>query len=514
MGTYVNPTREEITSNGLVEWGDYYIDKDDFDSKLETATKSGNTSIYGVNGSSSVNRNDFNKIAQELTGIFGMPYQFSEIVDPVIETVSGSTKSSSNIGRKFNEKIFSVMPVLFLTPGEPKFMSGYGKKAKSLMAGRLIGSQILGGDNDNEGAEFDDGRYYSFTSNFVEYKKYANVALRALALYMGIEDVSVPVPGTSKMIKLGNIDVENFMNNEFTKLFGSQCVVPFFVDANTSSNESFSNSTTESVVGQTVNGFSSTAREIKFMMGAGGNGIIKSIGSAVTDVSGNILSSLGDLSDVVAGDTMISRITNELTTIVTGGKIVFPEIWSDSSYSKSYDVSLRLRSPDPDPVSIFLNIYLPIILLISMTAPRQIGNSSNSFEAPFLVRATYKSIFSCDLGIIESLSIDKGGQSNWNVMGHPITADVSVSIKDLYESMFISKRMGLLTNTAQMDYLATLAGTDLNEYEPLRMIKLWAQILGDTPRDWASDLWGGVKQKLNSAASGVLGKITDTRFLR
>ena len=79
--------------------------------------------------------------------------------------------------------------------------------------------------------------------------------------------------------------------------------------------------------------------------------------------------------------------------------------------------------------------------------------------------------------------------------------------------MFISKRMGLICNTAQMDYLATMAGVDLNEFEPTRMVKLFAQILGDTPRDWANDMWGGVKRSLNLTAAKVLSNFTDTRYL-
>ena len=458
----------------------------------------------------------YNRVARSLAGIFGMPYQFSKNVDPPIEslrtTVSAGSVNDDNgtIGRKYAQKIFSVAPILFLTPGEPKFMDGYGKEAKARMARQLVSL----GDDDDSG-DFDEGRYYSFISNFPEYKKYTNVALRALALYMGIGDVEVVPPGTSKKaVALKNIDVEKYMNNSFTKLFGSQCVVPFYLDAESAINESFTNNTTESMIAQTVNGFSQTAKEVQFIMGSKDpGGVLSFIGSAVTDVASNFTSAFGDVAEVVAGKNLITRVSNELTTIVSGGKIIFPEIWSDSEYDRSFDISIKLRSPDPDPVSIFLNVYMPIILLVSMAAPRQIGNSSNAYESPFLVRATYKSIFNCDLGMITSLSISKGGQGNWNTLGQPVSADVTLSIRDLYGSMFVSKRMGLVCNTAQMDYLATMAGVDLNEFEPTRMIKLVAQILGDTPRDWANDMWGGVKRSLNLAAAKVLSNFTDTRYL-
>lgn len=495
-----------------IEWnGDQMtVTADEYEDLLSTVTG------FGINTAATKStKYMFNQITKSVAGIFGMPYQFSTNVDPAIEINSTQTKyaiynTSGKIGRKFTEKIFSIAPVLFLTPGEPKFMAGYDNKAKRRMAETLVSL----GDDDNTD-EFDEGRYYSFISNFPEYKKYANVALRALAMFMGIGDVKVVPPGTvGNGTKLSNIDVEKYMNNDFTKLFGTQCVVPFYLDAESAINETFTNNTTESMIAQTVNGFSQTAKEIQFIMGSkDSGGVMQSIGAAVTDVASNITSALGDVAEVLAGKNLITRVSNELTTIVSGGKIIFPEIWSDSEYDRSFDITIKLRSPDPDPVSIFLNIYMPIILLVSMAAPHQIGNSSNSYESPFLVRATYKSIFNCDLGMITSLSISKGGQGNWNVLGQPISADVTLSIRDLYGSMFISKRMGLICNTAQMDYLATMAGVDLNEFEPTRMIKLYAQILGDTPRDWANDMWGGVKRSLNIAAAKVLSNFSDTRYL-
>lgn len=453
---------------------------------------------------------NYDAVSDSMAGIFGMPYQFSTNVDPPMEDDTGTSPIYSNtgtIGRKYAEKIFSVAPILFLIPGEPKFMDGYGQDAKKMMA------KIMLDPEDGDSDDFDEGRYYSFVSNFNKYRKYANTALRVLSYYMGIGDVEVIPPGTNrKAVKLNNIDINKYMKNDFTKLFGSQPTVPFYVDAETSISESFSNSTTESMISQTVNGFSSSAREIQFLMG-GDKSLLKNIGSAITELSTNALNSLGDVADVLAGKNIITAMTNELATVVSGGKIIFPEIWSDSSYDKSYSITLKLRSPDPDPVSIFLNVYMPIILLISMAAPHQIGNSSNSYESPFLVRATYKSIFNCDLGIITSLDIQKGGSGNWNILGQPISADVTITIKDLYSSMFISKRMGMICNTAQMDYLATMAGVDLNEYEPFRMVYLYAMTLADTPRDWANDLWGGVKRTLNLKVAKVFSKFSDTRYL-
>ena len=164
----------------------------------------------------------------------------------------------------------------------------------------------------------------------------------------------IPIPGTMKDEKLSEIDIEDFVSTDFTKIFGTNCVLPFYLDAETSISEDFGNDTTESMISQTANGFSQTAREIQFILGSrDGGGLMKAMGSAVTEIGTNLAEAAGQLSDALAGKNLLSRITGELTTIVSGGKIIFPEIWSGSSYSKSYNISLKLRSPDPDPVSIF-----------------------------------------------------------------------------------------------------------------------------------------------------------------
>lgn len=487
-----------------------YDSYEDLLNKLEDSD-----SVYKANGKKSGSSKYSKKITDSITGIFGLPYQFSDTVDPVMaENGDGISDTDAHVGRKYGQKILSVMPILFLTPGEPLFMGkGSAKGAAAMEMARRLYNRLGGDDESSEDLD-EDGRYYTFAQNFPEYKKYANTALRALAFYMGIDDITIPVPGKGEDVKLSKIDIEEFLSNDFVKIFGTQCSIPFYLDAETSISEDFGNDTTESMISQTANGFSQTAREIQFILGSkDGGGLAKALKDVAVNVTDAVMETAGNLADAFAGKNLLSRVAGELTTIVSGGKIIFPEIWSGSSYSKSYNINLKLRSPDPDPVSIFLNVYMPIVLLVSMAAPRQIGNGANSYESPFLVRATYKSIFNCDLGIIQSLSITKGGSDRWNVMGQPYVADVTITLKDLYSSMFISKMMGLVANTAQMDYLATMAGVNLNDFEFTRMMRLTSMILKDAPRDYVNDFWGGIKRSIAQKGSRILGNFSDVRSL-
>ena len=488
------------------DWGELGAeDQATYERMLDDIANNG----YNIGGTYGANVTDSREVTSmmtdSITGIFGIPYQFSDQVDPTI--------NSNHVGRKYIEKILSVMPIMFLTPGEPLFMDNYGQDAKDTVA-----KQIFDTSGDDEALnDLGDGKYYSFNSRFTEYQRYANVAMRSLAQFMGVGNVEIPIPNGG-MKRLNDLRVEDLLNKSFLRLFGANTAIPFYMDAANSITESFSNDTSESMLSQKANQFSDTAREIQFIAGSGDvGGIAGAVKNAVTGAGSNILDAatgvLDSVGSALVGKGLMTRITNELTTIVTGGKIIFPEIWSGSNYSRNYQLTMKLRSPDPDPVSIFLNIYVPIILLVSMAAPRQVNNSANSYQSPFLVRATYKSIFNCELGLITSLSIDKGGEDMWNTMGMPIQADVTIDIKDLYSSMFISKSQGIMNNTAQMDYLALMAGLDMNELDVTRMVSLGAMIYSNKPRDFVYDMWGGIKTGLNKTVNNVLGRITDTRFL-
>ena len=174
--------------------------------------------------------------------------------------------------------------------------------------------------------------------------------------------------------------------------------------------------------------------------------------------------------------------------------MVFPELWSDSDYDRSYSIDIKLRSPDADDVSIFLNIIVPYIHLMALTAPRDMDGlaNSNGYVAPFLVRAFSISMFSIDMGIITDLSITKGGEGNWTTgSGLPTSVDVSLTIKDLYKSMYMTKATlnrndsfftKFIANDAEMEELMTLAGVQTQGISLERRWDILSAALGQGTR--------------------------------
>lgn len=446
-------------------------------------------------------------------GIFGMPYQFSKEVDI---RITGDREE--DFGRMYFSKIISVMPVMFITPGEPFFISD-----NKFMNDRR--REVLQLYDDNSDLTVDDvvnGKtslpFYTFKSTFKEYVKYVNPMIQALALFMGMQDEEY-YDGKGNTHKLWSFDLYDILNKDFAKLFNANTSLALYLDAENSVSESFSNNTTESMLSQKVNSLSDTAKELSFLMGSAGVGnLYDTLNKAVSDTTASMGQALGELP--IAGG-VIRRITSSLATVVTGGKIIFPEIWNSSEFSRSYNINIKLRSPDNDPMSILFNIYIPCCCLAALALPRQIKNKANDYSSPFLVRATYKSIFNCQLGIVTSLSFTKGGEDKWNAMGLPTQVDVSMEIKDLYSTMFMSKNdsdkhwSGLTSNVGELDYLSLMAGLDMNKSWYTKNLQLKLSLAAGEIENLPSMVWNSFLEGANRKASNFLSKVlgADVRFV-
>jgi hypothetical protein len=77
------------------------------------------------------------------------------------------------------------------------------------------------------------------------------------------------------------------------------------------------------------------------------------------------------------------------------------------------------------------------------------------------------------MGIVESMGVERGDE--WNVNGLPTNLQVTLSIKDLYSDLMISKSTEpgtFLANQSLMDYLAVSAGVDISKPMLLKKMEL------------------------------------------
>lgn len=449
-----------------------------------------------------VSNSEFVKI-KNVAGVFGLPYQFLPSADV---RLSGDI-NSENVGYEYADRIITRIPLMFITPGKASFMTKYSKKNRQDMIEYYITGKFL---NDSGGLEdllTTDGKYYTFEYDRARYYKFVNPMCRIAARYLEIQDMEL------NGYKLDRIDWGKFTDDGIKAILTANSNyggVPFYVDTDTSISEGFSNSTAQSMLASTVNSVSDMGRELNFLLGYGAGANYDEI-MRDEDVSKN-LENVDDLIGKLLGNgSFLTNLSKHLVTVASGGKLIFPEIWSDSTFSRSYNIELKLISPDPSKFSVYLNVLVPLFHLLGLVGPQTESNNPNGYNSPFLVRAIYKGFFNIDMGIITDMSITKGAECQWTPEGIPTSITISLTIKDLYSAMSITStestdwKYDTLNNTALMDYIANLCGINIFQPEVRRMVDMWfVNNFTNRVQDlFTVDIWKGIQDKVQNIIMNI-----------
>ena len=427
-------------------------------------------------------------------GIFGVPCQFNENSDP--------RGDDGWQGRVYRDYYLSNAPLVFFKVGKPKFMGNVeGTKFSALL------EEMTTLDSSDQtqyiDAMFGNSKnnqmyYYTFDDDFDTYCKYVNAMVRFTAVKMGLD----------------NKDFTNFQLNE-TKYRSSSWWKNFYNDAlslskyvlfyangsNTSYSESGSNSTGDSQLASSVKTMGQIKREADFLFGAATNTNDES--TNYDKWSSNLKSNFSVVDKV---DQVINRMTGTFTSIASGGNVLFPEIWQDSSYRSSYSVEIVLASPYGDKESIFRNIFIPFFCILAFSLPRQCGKQG--YTSPFLIQCFSRGFFSCNLGMVDNIDIKK---SKWTVDGYPTEITVSLGIKDLYPTIVASPmtqmNMAFANNTGMVEYLKMMAGVQLIDFDPTSNIEEALSALAGTLKDIPTSVRNKITSKLGEGAQAVIKSI-------
>lgn len=457
-----NPEDKSVNDNGneIVNANNYNTEN----SKFETFMKS-----IGLGSLFNDDNSGMDLKVSSIRGIFGCPYQFMPEVDPreyFNDTVNDKP------GVIYLDKIISRIPLLIMVPGEPVFLPDGSDDEKRFFLDLLNGADTSSsaGKTMEETLTSKPIKYYGLKPMWDKYyRDFVDPMLNAVATFMNLRDV--PYFGSD----LGSWSWENNLPNELNIFSAYRGGVAFYLNAESSFSEGFNNSSTPSALLSKVNSLSDIGREINFIMGSRGEGTAM---GKIHDIGKDIGASAGETTQKMMPEGLLGALASGISsTVIQGGKLMFPEIWSDSSYSRDYSINLKLVSPDNDDYSIFLNILAPLVHIIALVAPHNVD--VNGYISPFIVRVFYKGVFSCPMGLIQSVSFTKGGEGNWSQSGLPTVVDVSISIKELYSTMSIGQSgTGMEVNTSQMDYLANLCGINIMEPDLRRQFYLWNTLHG------------------------------------
>lgn len=464
--------------------------------KVDISTDEGMKALYetyGFNYTATADSSLMSIPVGRMLFVHGMPFQWTHITDrrgnsTLPQGRSGHEASESKVqngsvdlyGRTFARDIAANMPIAVFAPGKPKFMTsvksglfGYAGESDARNAilpvmvdqsDTVLGS-VLSAMNDIEG----DYQYYSMEIDTTGYYNYVNSLCQTSARLMGLTKTSYRGRSCEDIDwgKYNSSAEQDF--STFESIMGLSAGVSFAFDPQSSVSDTISNQTAESQFLSMFTDLGSKARELEFVLGYTGTGVNELIDSAnyveqaKTELNSGAFAGLNNAVD---------RIGAWMKNTAHGMNIRFPELWSDSSHSPSYDLDMHFIAPYATAFCKWRYVLVPFFHIFALAAPKSDVNNSQ-YSSPFLIRAFSKGYFNIEMGMIESLTWKRFGDGDMiSEDGVPTQIDVSVSLKDLYHTLAMTNLFdngegftnvgNFMNNTGLMDLIGTLSGVNMN----------------------------------------------------
>lgn len=537
------PKNDDVTPDPTNQAGDAKKKMEEEKAKQQLDPRSRSLVVMHLDQLAGGNEGTEKMMFSSLKGIYGLPYQWMPHVDPRISattrSANGATSSNADAalynfypGRIYTERIITKSPIFLIAPGRPSYNANNTKTIAEIIEEEVKGLEEETKNDLNQSS----GVFYTFKYDTVEYFQYVNPILRIAAQNLNIADLklngtelrnfdwsknySKAIHGeavyTDNSTNIGGIDMDILkpkLETNNISYTGSRSIA-FYLDSEFSISDSFSNTTTESSLKSSANFASDKIRELQFMIGW-----VASAAGKDSEAVKQAQTQISELtkSGYAKGNGSITNLFNSIlgtaNTLIEGGRMMFPNIWQDSSFGRAYDFKIKLVSPDYDTYSWYMNIMVPLVHLLCLTMPQK-ASTSFAYIRPFLVRAFYKGLFNCDLGLITNLSISRGQEAGWTQSGLPTVVEVSMTIQDLYDGIAMSKgsvagfsgAFGLLKNPIYLDYVANLCGLNINEPNLERIIGYYTILARGAIADLPSVVHGNLSQWLDNVVTQIYKK--------
>lgn len=355
----------------------------------------------------------------EKANILGLPLNFNKTADPS--------------GRVYKNTIMQDLPYVFIIPGKPvmnsKLVDNDGKKIKK----SNLEEQLETLSNPNKfavrGARTGyDLRFMGFRADYYEYYQYVETMLATLHATMG----------------LGGLF---FFEKEFKPSIRNYGLC-FYADKSTSISESANNDYGESSLVQKANDFSAASREIRTIAGLNP--------AAIKDFDSTSIGSM--VESMTSSNGILSRAFGAIGKVINGSQLLYPDIWTDSKFDRTYTINFKFYSPYGDKESIFKNVYVPFVSLLALALPRQ--DSLLGYAQPFVMKMACPGWFESSMCVVQSIQFVKGGNDNlWTIDNLPQEIEVNLTIRDLYSTLASTKKYSVLAyNLGLASFLDNMAG--------------------------------------------------------
>ena len=488
--------------------------------------------------------------------LFGLPYQFRKEIDVRVSNLSDT------VGRKFIQNIVTEAPVVTIVPGKPLYLAGSANKDGwthafvEAMNGKFAELQNLEQNDDTT------LRYYDFQPDYTKYMSYVNIMCRTAATFLELTEqidgedlqsydwknyrwsgenyrsvagnlfragpatvVNGLVEGVANLGDTAISAVQDALgiggssgSNEFKyasyntsdedmavmdSILQSSAFVQFYVDPDIAgSSDRGSTSTSESQIKGLFDNGSSLMKELAFVSNSGGADIGENLqnlaGGTASAISDAITNSNGGMSE------LLSRMLDLTSNVVRGENVIFPQIYNSSDFNRSYNMTVHLKAPYGNRFAYYMDVLVPLFHLLALAIPQQ--TSGNTYGSPFLLKAFCEGVFTCSLGIVNSITINKSvSPESWTNDGFPSEVDVTLEIIDLYSDLTMSPQSSplmFINNTSLIEYIATTCGLNLIQPQLQMRLNYTIQTIVNAFADIPENVMSYAGSKIDEILSG------------
>lgn len=175
-------------------------------------------------------------------------------------------------------------------------------------------------------------------------------------------------------------------------------------------------------------------------MGGTMGGVLKSGAEAGVNMAQNLNKYLeGSGADDGAMGKMLRGGSGLVNKMLAGHRIDFPQIWSNSGFTPSYSVTIRLFNPLPGSTqSTKRFIAGPIACFLALATPRT--DNGNSYRWPFYQRIKVAGLYELAPAAITNITIVKGGDQQQIAFNQNLgICDVRIDFQALHRSMLLEE---------------------------------------------------------------------------
>jgi len=125
--------------------------------------------------------------------------------------------------------------------------------------------------------------------------------------------------------------------------------------------------------------------------------------------------------------------------MLAGHRIDFPQIWSNSGYSPSYSITVRLYNPNPGNRNSTLKyIAGPLCAILCLAVPRT--DNGASYRWPYYHKMRVRGLYELNPAVITNVTVVKGGDQQQIAFNQAMSiVDVRLDFVSLHKSMLLEE---------------------------------------------------------------------------